>query len=1253
MPAARVLLTLICLMPVFLVAQINVTTFNYDNSRTGQNINETILTPSNVNSAQFAKLFSTTVDGYVYAQPLYVAGVQNIAGGTHNVLYVATEHASVYAIDADNGAVLWQQSFINPSAGITTVTSGNVGCTDLVPEIGITSTPVIDTTTGTIYVVVKTKENGVYHQRLHALDIVTHVEKFGGPKEITATFQGRNFDPLWQHNRPGLLLENGHVVVAWASHCDNTPYQGWVMSYNAGTLAQEAVFNTEADPNGFDGGIWMSGDGVTADSSGNLFFATGNGDYNSSVGDYGDSIMRLSGPSSGAFTIVDWFTPINQLSLSNGDTDVGSGGLLLLPDLPAGSPHQQLLVQMGKEGKIYLIDRNNMGKLCTLPSCTTADTQIVQEIPGATTGIWGSPAYWNGNVYWGGGNDGGAADFVTAWSFNAGNSGLLSTSPTSTSANSFSFSTPAPVISANGNTNGILWILDNSSYGSSCCQILYAYDATNLGKMLYNSNQAAGKRDVPGGAVKTAAPTVANGKVYVGSKAAVSAFGLISTTPTVATPTFQPAPGSYATPVTVILSDTTPSATVHCTTDGSAPASSSPVCSSVTISASTQLQAIAVAAGYNNSPVASGSYNIVSGGTGINFGTGFSSTGLTLNGSATLNGTRLRLTDGGDTEAGSAFYRTRVSVTNFTTDFSFQLTSPAADGITFTLQGVGPTALGPGGGGLGYGPDTAGGAGGISHSVAVKFDLYNNNGEGTDSTGMYTDGAPPTTPAVKMTNSGVNLHDGDVFNVHMTYDGSTLAMSITDASNSSETFSTSWPVNIPAVVGGNSAYVGFTGGTGGSSAIQEILSWTYVSSTVSPPVATVKPVSLGLGQAVIGANSSANTVTLTNSSASSALAISSIVTSGGFGQTNTCGSTLAAESSCSITVKVTPSLPGAIAGALSIYDNAPDSPQMVWLTATGVLPVVVTPAALSFGAVTVGAASPSLTATVTNNTSSALSLSYAGSASFTAVAGAGNGCGSSLAGNSSCTIAVTFEPGQNGSVAGSLAVSGASFPTQGVNLTGSGSGGASPVLAFSPGSVAFGSQVIGVSGAARTVTVTNKGASAVTLNSMTASTSFSAAPSGASPCGGSLAAGGKCTFSVTFTPGSAHYFSGAVAIANTGAINPLIYDLAGTGVQPVTLSPSSLTFSGQTVGTTSAAQTLTLSNSQAVTLSLTSMVASGDFTAVPGGPTPCGSSVAANSSCTLVVTFAPTRTGTIKGVVTVIHNAADSPENVKLTGTGQ
>lgn len=834
---------------ILLHAQVNVTTYHNDNSRTGQNIQETILTPGNVNGGQFGKLFSVTVDGYVYAQPLYLSNV-TIAGIAHNVLYVATEHDSLYAIDADKGTILWQISLI-PSGGSTVNSVSDLDCRDLMPEIGITGTPVIDTTTGTIYLVAKSKVNGDFVQYLHAIDTIAATEKFGGPVLIQATVPGSasdgngstvSFNPLLQHQRASLLLENGHVVIGWGSHCDINPWHGWVMSYSASALAQEAAFNTS--PNGVGSGVWMGGGALAADSSGNIFFTTGNGTFDG-TGDYGDSIVKLGSPSGGNFQVLDYFTPYNQSSLAGGDGDLGSGGALLLPALPSG---QQLLVQMGKDGTMFVVDRNNMGKYCVndVPSCRGDDPNVVQEIPGATPGIWGTASYWNNNVYWGGAS-GSNPDNLKAFSFNANGSGLISTYPTSESSRIFSFPGPSPSVSANGNTNGIVWVLDNSAVGtcngSANCQILYAYDATNLANMLYDSSQTPANHDVPGGPVKFSTPTIANGKVYVGSQLKVSAYGLTSSLPEVAVPTFSTSAGSYTGPISVTLSDSTPGATIYCTTNGTTPTVSSPKCGSVSITATTTVKAMAAATGFNPSAVASGTFVINSGATGPNFGSGFTSSGLSINGAAKLNGTRLRLTDGGKDEAGSAFLNSPVGVQTFTTDFSFQLSSASAEGFTFTVQGIGPTALGPPLGGLGYGAEKPGQTPGIGNSVAVKFDFYSDAGEGTDSTGLYVNGASPTTSAVNMTNSGVSLRLGDVFIVHMTYDGTTLTMTITDANNSTETFTTHWTINIPGTVGSNTAYVGFTGSTGTLTATQEILNWTYTAaqSTVAAPALNPAP----------------------------------------------------------------------------------------------------------------------------------------------------------------------------------------------------------------------------------------------------------------------------------------------------------------------------------------------------------------------------------------------------------------------------
>ena len=838
-----------CTSSIALQGQVNVTTYHNDNARTGQNTQETILTPGNVNSGQFGKLFSVPVDGWVYAQPLYLSNVY-IAGGTYNVLYVATEHDSLYAINADSGTIFWQISLI-PSGGSTVSSSKDLQCPDLVPEIGITGTPVIDTSTGTIYLVAKSKVNGSIVQYLHAIDVVTAAEKFGGPVSIQASVPGTasdgngttvSFGPRLQHQRAALLLDDGHVVIGWGSHCDISPWHGWVMSYSASTLAQEAAFNTSAD--GKEGGVWMAGGGLAADANGNIFFATGNGTWNGTT-DYGDSIVKLGLPNGGNFAVLDYFTPFNQSSLGSGDGDLGSGGLVLLPALPSG---QELLTQMGKIGMMFLIDTNNMGKYCVdgVPACRGTDSNIVQEIGTATVGLWGTPAYWNGNVYWGGSRTATIPDNLKAFSFNANGSGLISTFPTSTTLRTFTFPGPSPSISAQGSANGILWALDNSASGACSgignCQILYAYDATDLTNLLYDSNQAPNNRDVPGGAVKFTTPIIANGKVYVGSQLKVSAYGIISTSPVVATPTFSPAPGSYTSPINVTLSDSTAGATIHCTTDGTTPTVNSPTCGVVAINSTTTLNAIGTASGFNSSAVASVTFTIDPGATGPNYGNGFTADGLTLNGAARLNGTRLRLTDTGDYEIGSAFISTPVGIQNFATDFSFQLSSAFSEGFTFTIQGVGTNALGPFGGGLGYGASKPGGTPGIAQSVAVKFDFYNDAGEGADSTGLYVDGASPTTPALGMTNSGVVLRNADMFNVHMTYDGTTLMMTITDATNSSQNFTAHWTIDIPGTVGVTAAYVGFTGSTGALPAIQEILDWTYVTSQSTVATPTFNPI---------------------------------------------------------------------------------------------------------------------------------------------------------------------------------------------------------------------------------------------------------------------------------------------------------------------------------------------------------------------------------------------------------------------------
>ena len=502
-------------------------TFHNDTARTGQDLNETVLTPSNVNSSTFGKLFSYDLDGMTFASPLYLANVNIPGKGYHNVVYVATEHDSVYAFDADglSSTPLWQVSFINPAAGVTTVPAADTGETGDIPnEIGITGTPVIDPATGTLYVVAKTKEvsggTTTYVQRLHALDITTGAEKLGGPVVIQATVPGTGngssggqlpFSPLHENQRPALLLSNGVVYLGFSSHGDVEPFHGWLLGYDATTLQQVLVFNSA--PNGDHGGIWMNGDGPAVDASGNLYFITGDGTLDADTGgnDYGDSFVKLS--TSG--TVQDYFSPSVQSTLDANDLDLGSGGVLLLPDQSGSHAHE--MVSAGKNGTIYLVDRDNMGGF------DSSSDHVVQELVNVFTTVTGieggnfsSPVYFNGSVYFSP-----VQDHIQAFGLS---NGLLTTSPTSKTATVFNSRGGTLSISANGSSNGILWAVEST--GSTTPGILHAYDASKLSTELYNSGQA-GTRDTLDVWLKFTLPVVANGKVFVSGVNQLTVYGLL------------------------------------------------------------------------------------------------------------------------------------------------------------------------------------------------------------------------------------------------------------------------------------------------------------------------------------------------------------------------------------------------------------------------------------------------------------------------------------------------------------------------------------------------------------------------------------------------------------------------------------------------------------------------------------------------------------------------------------------------------
>jgi hypothetical protein len=511
-----------------------------DTARTGQNLNETVLTTTNVIASKFGRIFSYPVDGQIYAQPLYVPNVTIPGLGVHNVLYVATENDSLYAFDADGLTpnILWHLSFINPGSGITTINCIATGIVcNVYPITGITSTPVIDPTSNTIYVLVRTQENNNSVQRLHALDITTGAEKFGGPVEISAIVNGTGtgtsrgkiqFDALHDNQRTGLLLANGNIYIGWAGQA-----HGWIMAYNAQTLAQVAVMNTT--PNGTLGGVWQAGNGPALDSLGNIYFATGDGTFDANTGgvDYGDTLLKLNAD----LTVLDYFTPMDQACrLLPNDLDLGSGGPLIFPTQTGTYPDE--IIESGKGGSpcdlfgttyavpIYLVNRDAMG------GYDPNQDQDIQTIEGTVHGYWGSPTYWESPttqyVYYSGmTNEAGSGDYLKQYSIT---NGLVSTAPVEQTPNLFPVGS-TPSISANGTSNGILWTVERKDILSASPgthpAVLYAYEATNVSKVLYDSAQAKSLRDQPGCANKFITPTVANGKVYVGTQNELDIYGLL------------------------------------------------------------------------------------------------------------------------------------------------------------------------------------------------------------------------------------------------------------------------------------------------------------------------------------------------------------------------------------------------------------------------------------------------------------------------------------------------------------------------------------------------------------------------------------------------------------------------------------------------------------------------------------------------------------------------------------------------------
>jgi hypothetical protein len=921
---APIALALLCAPAASLLAQtptpVPVLTWRYDLTHAGQNTSETALTPANVNVHSFGKLFSLPVDSTVYAQPLYVPGLKMSDGVVHNVLFIATENDSIYAFDADsnggaNANPLWHISLLDAAygagPGATPQVPKDTGEGDIGPGIGITGTPTINSATNTMYVVGATKESGVNHSRLHAVNILDGAER--ARVEVTATVDGTgdgssggkvSFDALMDNQRSALNYYNGYVYVGYAAHGDIKPWHGWLFAYNATTLQQSAVICLS--PNDHGAGIWEAGAGMPIDddaTGGRMFLATGNGAV-SNYPPFGAgqnlsmTILNIN-LADGGLTLKDGFTSFTYTNANMEDWDQGSGGVLMVPDQQG--THKHILVQAGKEGRILVLDRDNLGGN---NSERSSNATALQDITGLFTpgeGLWSTPAYWNGNVYiW--------AEKNMPMLFKL-NSGVMTPTPSSKSPIYSDFPGASFSISSDGAQNGIAWAVRSDQFSTYGPQVLYAWDANDLTKTIYESDTDSA-RDGAGVANKFSIPVVTNGKVYVVADGEVDVYGLFNSEPNAAEPVITPDGGSFASSATVKLSTATKAADIYFTLDGSLPTPASRLYSDpITISTDTTVRAIASAPDYiqsgvrsatftfsdqtpsltftpaagtylsgqhvkitdakanakiyyttngsipsassklysgpitvlvsetikaiavypdlKNSDVGTAVYMIEPGGSKIDFGNGFSSTaGLTLNGSAVANDdTRLQLTEGGLWQGGSVWWNTPINIQAFTTKFAFQLSVAQGNGFTFTIQNVGRTALGGDSAGLGYQN--------ILKSVAVKFNFYNYEGSGSNSTGVYTDGEPPLTPMVDLTPSGIELASGDIIDATITYDGTTLTLNLHDPSTN-DTFKMSKAINIPHIVDGNTAYVGFTGGTGGLSSSQKLLTWTYTTQSQPP-----------------------------------------------------------------------------------------------------------------------------------------------------------------------------------------------------------------------------------------------------------------------------------------------------------------------------------------------------------------------------------------------------------------------------------
>ncbi len=1094
-------------------------TFLYrnDNFRTGQNLAESILTPSVVNPTQFGLLFTDTIDAAAYAQPLYVPNVAIPNQGTHNVIYVATENDSVYAFDADQpGPALWQKSFIDPVNGITAVPSSDLGCGDLTPIIGITATPVIDPgqgPNGTLYLVSKVKLGpGIYQQQLHALDIATGLEQAHSPMTISASVPGTaadavdgviSFNPLLQNDRPALTLANGVVYLSFASHCDITPYHGWILGYDEMTLAQKVVFNTT--PNGDDGGIWESGCGPGVDTNGDLIAITGNGTFDTFTPpvNYGDSILRLT-PGAGTMSVTSFFTPLNELVLDDEDLDMGSGGNLLLPDQPG--PNTHLMVGIGKYGNVYLVNRDSMGGF----NATT--DMMVQELDSAVGPMFGTPAYWQGMVP----NVGLQNMIYTVASFDVPkiyviDNGLIHTPVASQALNfRFGYPGPSPVISANGTTGGIMWAIDSTAWQSGGTAILYAFDATNLNNELYDSNRLTA--DNPGPAVKFAVPTVANGSVYMGTQTQLAVFGLLPSprpTPTAtATATSTPTPSASASP--------TSTATVTPTASATATATSTQTATLTATETPTATATPTASATSTATSTASPTATVTSTQTATSTATETPTATATPTASATSTAT--------STASPTATATSTQTATSTATDTPTATATQAASATSTATSTASPTAT----------------ATSTQTATSTATDTPTATATPTASaTSTATSTASPTASATSTQTATSTATDTPTATATQTASATSTA-----TATASPTATATSTQTATASATATATDISTATSTATPTATATVTA-TATATAAATPTATATPTttvsltaSFAFGKVAIGQKVTKNLLTIKNTGAANSLIVSSASLSDpaefSLSGTGSCGAipiTVAPRTKCTLGVSYSPNAVSVHSATLTIFDNAATNPQHSTLSGTGVVDISLSKTSLAFGSVKFGVRSMR-SFRVTNHQTQRVSLSEsfsgANAADFSV---SGGTCGTTLAATSRCSIKVTFRPGALGNESATLTVSDSPDPLSPYTVALS-TGPTIPATVI-PATLAHGT--LTKASKALNETVTN-----LSPFSLSLSESFSGANAGdfavtGGTCGSTVLPASQCTIAVTFTPtagGKAETAIMAVSVGN-------------------------------------------------------------------------------------------------------------------------